>query len=162
SIYAMDAETQNAVDMAALAGASALTYGDSSAARQRASDFLAANCQSTTHSATTTVIDIGRWTEATKTFAINDPKPNAVRITATRHDAPLYFAAVFGASRYNMTRAATAIFNRPIPCSIWGLQGVSIGGGSVTNSYDSTAGAYSAGLATSEGNVCSCKNVSMN
>src|SRR5207244_41365 len=50
---------------------------------------------------------------------------------------------------------------KPIPCSVWGLQGVKLAGGMSVDSYDSTAGSYSAGSAGAEGNVCSCKNINM-
>src|SRR5262245_26580042 len=61
TIYSMDAETQNAADMAALAGVSALATGDQSAAVQRCNAFLDSNCLSTTRAANTATIELGRW-----------------------------------------------------------------------------------------------------
>src|SRR5262249_54274436 len=99
--------------------------------------------------------------ETLKTFTLNDPKPNAVRVTATRHDAPLFFAAVLGALHYDMTRTGIAMIGRPVPCSIWGLQGASFAGGANVDSYDSTVGPYNAAQPGTQANVCSCRNITL-
>src|SRR5262245_61242228 len=74
SMYAMDAETQDAADAAALAGVSALALGDVAAAQQRAADFLASNCLSTTGAPNTVSVTLGRWNTTTRAFTANDPK----------------------------------------------------------------------------------------
>src|SRR5262249_31361550 len=129
---------------------------------QRASDFLTSNFQSSTGAANTSTIQIGRWSESTKTFTVTATKPNAVRVTATRNDAPLFFAAIFGSSHYNLTRSAAAICIKPDSCSNWGLQRVTMAGGATTDSYDSSAGAYDSAFPGDDGNVCSCHNIGLN
>src|SRR5437899_1063628 len=96
AIHSMDAETQAAVDASALAGVSAFVTADADAAIQRAREYLAPNLAGRTGSANTSTIEVGRWNESNRTFAANAARPNAIRVTATRHDAPLFFAAVFG------------------------------------------------------------------
>src|SRR5205085_3466509 len=119
---------QAAADMAALAGVSALLNNDTAAAQSRASQYLDANCVTNTGSPTTSVIEIGKWDEAARAFTVTATKPNAVRVSATRHDAPLFFAAIFNVFHYDMTRSATAMVTRPSPCSVWGIQSANVGG----------------------------------
>src|SRR5207248_1740088 len=60
-----------------------------------------------------------------------------------------------------LTRSATAMVTRPFPCSVWGLQGAKIGGGSKSDSFDSSVASYNSALPGPDGNICSCKNITL-
>src|SRR5262249_8616049 len=72
-----------------------------------------------------------------------------------------YFAAIFGALRYNMTRTGIAMIDKQVPCSVWGLQGATFAGGANVDSYDSTVSPYNPATPGTDANVCSCRNVTL-
>ena len=159
---AVQSETQNAVDAAALAGAGVLGEdGEFAAVNQEVLNYLTQNYLTAAGSPNEEIVELGRWDKDTRTWTAWDPKPNAVRVFVVRNDVPLYFAAIFGMRSTNVSREAIAMVIPPAHCRIWGIEGVDISGDSGTDSYDSTQGAYNPSFPNDDGDVCSCRNMTL-
>ena len=79
---------------------------------------------------------------------------NAARVVAVRNNAPLFFAALWGATSTDVSRAAVAMI-KPSCGGIWGIDSVTVPGTVDIDSFDSTVETYSVGSATSNGDLCS-------
>lgn len=158
-ICALTAEMQNNADAGAMAGASALREGDYAGYHDRALQIIALNQQPQGYlSLDDQVVEVGTWDKALLTFTALDPanaaSANAVRVVGWRHDAPLFFAAIIGKTSTDVSRSAVALVT-PSCNGLWGLNQITIPGSVMIDSYDSTDGAYSAGTAQQNGDVCS-------
>ena len=115
-------------------------------------------------------IALGTWTAATKTFTVLSgaarANANAARVTClvntSRSNAlKLFFAPIFGVSSSNVSATSIASLTTLNCGPFVGLNFVNISGGSYTNSYNSGSGAYSAGSAGTQGDVCSNGTISL-
>ena len=105
----------------------------------------------------------GYWDRDTATF--NSPAPsgrsaNAVRVTLRRSQASgnplrLFFAPVVGNTSADATASAIAWYDRGVCGPFVGIESLTVGGGAVTNSFDSVKGPYNPGQARDRGSVCS-------
>lgn len=159
-------ETQNAADAAALAGVSALPERDIAVVEARVQEYLDKNLSGTSAASYSADVEIGEWDADARSFSVltsaDIRKADAVRVVVTQNESPFHFARLLGATSFNVSREAIAQLEPFSNCRLWGLEGAALKGGSITDSYDSTAGAYNAGSAGMEGNVCSCQNVDLN
>jgi len=151
--------TQHTADAGALAGATALWDELAFEYRDRALVIVAKNQHSRGyHSLEDQVIEVGRWNPTDQVFTpMGDDEAdqaNAVRVHASRHRVPLFFARLFGTYTVDVTRPAVAMVQ--FPCGgIWGLEEVTIPGSVTTDSYISSDGEYSEGSARDNGDLCS-------
>lgn len=158
-ICALTAEAQDNADAGCLAGASAIHEGDYSHYKDRALEMIGKNQQyQGFFSLKDQIVEVGRWDKATATFTVLDPsladKGNAVRVVAKRNNAQLFFASIIGHNSTDISREAIAKVS-PTCGGVWGLDEVFVPGNVLVDSYDSTEGAYSAGSANDNGDVCS-------
>lgn len=158
SVYVVRAQMQDIADAGALAGASALRDQDHDSLYSRADDVIARNKEAFGFSSLSRTIVVGRWDPTTLTFTPTSAEEiisaNAVRVQAVRPDSPLFFAGVMNKHYTSIDREAIAMV-RPSCAGLWGLDDVTVPGSVSIDSYDSTDGAYSAGSAEADGDVCS-------
>lgn len=151
--------TQHTADAGALAGATALQDYLAAEYYDRAIVVVAQNQHSRGfRSLEDQIIEVGRWNSLDQVFIpVGDDEAeeaNAVRVTASRHSVPLYFARVLGKHTVDITRPAVAAVQ--FPCGgIWGLEEVTIPGSVVTDSYISDDGEYTEATAGNNGDLCS-------
>ena len=104
-------QLQAAADSAAMAGASALGE-DFQAVYQLANQYASYH---TAGGETVTLaesdVEIGVWDSETRTFTPQDGTGNAVRITARRENASLFFARIFGIDTFSTQVQAVAMAN---------------------------------------------------
>jgi Flp pilus assembly protein TadG len=108
-------------------------------------------------------IAYGFWNRNTATFTSPPPfgrSPNAVRVTLCKSEATgnplhLFFARILGLPQTEVSASATAWSDHGICGPFVGIEWLDVGGGAVTDSYDSVEGAYNLDLAYSRGSVCS-------
>lgn len=158
-ICALTAEQQDNADAGCLAGAAAIHNGDYDSYEKWALEMIGKNQHyQGFFSIEDQIVEVGQWDRATATFTALDPtlarKANAIRVVAARNDAPLFFASIIGHNSTSVTREAIARVS-PTCGGIWGLDEVFVPGNVIVDSYDSTEGAYSAGSAYENGDVCS-------
>jgi Flp pilus assembly protein TadG len=103
-------DVQRATDSAAFAGAGALING-TTAAQTEALAYLASNkVGGSTLGASNAVIEFGNWSTTSRTFTVSANAPNAISVTATAADQPLFFGKVFGKSNFTMTGRSIATY----------------------------------------------------
>lgn len=94
-------EIQTATDAAALAGAGELVNG-TAAAEAAAMTFLAANkAGGQTLSATNASFQFGNWNNSTRVFTVSNETPNAIHLTTSLMQQPLFFGKVLGRNTFN-------------------------------------------------------------
>lgn len=163
-------QLQSAADAAALAAADSLSTS-TTAATTAAQTIAQANYVGRTHVSITTASDVefGDWDTTTSTFTVLTgsaaSSANAVRATcrvaSSRGNAlSLFFAPIYGKSTTDVSAQAIAKKGAS-NCGFIGLNSIDISGGSYTDSYSSSSGAYSTSTAGSKGNVCSNGNISL-
>lgn len=160
-ICALTAEQQNTADAGALAGASGLQDDDWVAAQRRALDVIARNqIPQGFLSLDDQIIEFGWWDSVRLTFHPLDDLDHAfaTRVRAARNNAPLFFAALMGKHSTDVSRQAVAVGSKPCG-GIWGLEGVTVPGHVMTDSYNSTEGAYDEPNAYSNGDICSGRQI---
>jgi Flp pilus assembly protein TadG len=164
-------ELQSAADAGAMAGAAVLSHGpcETEDAAQCASQAnRAAGRQVSVITAED--VQLGTWDKTTLTFTPlsgNDQSnANAVKVTCvvsnTRKNAlSFFFAPIFG--QYSAELRASAVATAAaFNCGPFiGLDGVTISGGSYTDSYNSDNGAYYRSSAGKNGHVCSNSKISL-
>ena len=166
------AQLQTAADAGALAGARGLTNCCASTALSEAERVAQLN--SVYGTAVTinpsTDISLGTWDDTTSTFTAlsqaQENNANAVQVTcrltaASGNGLSLYFARVLGVDTQDVVASAVAKSIHQQCGPFIGLNFVNISGGSYTNSYDSSSGAYDAQEAGAQGTVCSNGNISL-
>jgi Flp pilus assembly protein TadG len=103
-------EIQRATDSAAYAGAGALVNG-TAAATTAAQQYLTANKVAgsavNTNNAT---IEYGVWNPSTRTFTVTNTSPNAIRVTATTTNQPLFFGNAIGKSNFGVASSSIATY----------------------------------------------------
>jgi len=108
-------------------------------------------------------VEFGFWDRDTATFALPPPggrRVNAVRVTlrktkSTNNPVRLFFALVFGDISADVTASATAWYDRGVCGPFVGVEWLDVGGGAITDSYDSFEGPYQLAAARDRGSVCS-------
>lgn len=164
-VYVSRAEMQKAADASALAGASALLEGEY-AAIDRAIECVELNAVAraavTSDEADVTV---GNWEWGTHEFypaSWEDPvTPNAVRVVGSRLGMPLFFGPAVGESTTDVVRGATALVGSGKCAGVWGLEDINVHGNVYTDSYNSTEGMYGEGEIYPNGDLCSCKDLTL-
>ncbi len=164
-MYTMCADMQNAVDSAALAGASGLPQGENTAkqrAIQYASQFKVGGDPVVLGNEDVT---IGNWEWESKTFTplvLPDPSgisPNAVRAVGSQENVPLFLASLIGRRNTDIIRGGTALADAGRCKGIWGLEGVTGHGDIDTDSYNSDLGIYGPGNINQNGDLCSNQDI---
>jgi Flp pilus assembly protein TadG len=106
-------------------------------------------------------VELGTWDAATKTFVVGATPSNAVRVTAARTSAggnalPMLFLQLLGSSSADISAAAVAVGVSTTPAyGAFGSNNIRMRGSSMIDSYDSSAGAYSASWTPDRGNIAS-------
>ena len=156
---------QSAVDSSALAGASALEVVPV-AARQRAEEYAAMNAvggSGLRHNELT--LTIGHWYGLRNSFVPDDgtipSTPNAIRVSARRPGIPLFFANIVGISSTTVSRGAAAMQGAGRCLGVWGIEGIVGSGDVITDSYIQPDGAYGGINVRSNGDICSCRNITI-
>ncbi len=109
-IASTQVELKRAVDAGALAGAGALVEGGSTAEAQ-AYDFVSRNLVASEAVPESDVqIYLGEWDVDTRTFRETYYQPSAIRVVATRREAPFFFAKVLGEDNFDVTEEAIATY----------------------------------------------------
>lgn len=163
-ICALTTEQQNNADAGALAGAVALQEGDSISVIDRVREIIARNQQPQGYlSLDDQIIEIGWWHPVDQTFAVLDvvdweARAYAVRVRAFRNNAPLFFAALMGKTSTDVSREAVTLGSGQCR-GIWGVEGVTIPGNVLVDSYNSTGGLFDPVSAGDEGDVCSGRGI---
>ncbi len=152
--YTAKGALQNAIDSAALAGASGLGEGTSTA-RGRAIQYAQAN-QVAQQAVVLESDDIefGTYDSQTGVFEAGSTGINALRV---KGDAvvPLYFASIFGFEKVTISAQAIAGLRSGGCGPIFGDEKVVVSGSSITDSYDSNSGVYVSSAAGDKGSICS-------
>lgn len=103
-------ELKRAVDAGALAGAGALVEGKSKAKAQ-AYDFVSRNLVAAAAVKKSNVdVYLGEWDADTRTFRQTNSVPSAIRVVATRKDAPYFFGKVLGHDKFDITEESIATY----------------------------------------------------
>jgi Flp pilus assembly protein TadG len=103
-------ELQSAVDSAAYAGAGALISGTNAATAAAQSFYTQNKAGGGSLAAATLGLEFGNWSTTSRTFTATSSQPNAIRASANITDKPLFFANVFGKSKFNMSAKAVATY----------------------------------------------------
>ena len=162
-VYDLRGSMQSAVDASALAGASALqiAYGPP---KLRAIEYASKNyLDQSKIEASELDITIGNWDGLNETFVPASESdgftPNAIRVGGRRPEIPLFFAGILGEKSTTVNRSATAVQGGGNCLGIWGLDDVTGTGGLFTDSYDERQGAYGGANIRSNGDICSCRDM---
>ena len=164
-LYNSTLQMQNAVDSAALAGASGLDT-DAATAQTRALNYGGQNVIGVTalQSGETTV-EVGSWEATSRAFTAvvggEVISPNAVRVEGDRHGVALYFANIMGISTADVTKDAVALLQSGVCMGVWALEGIAAAGDIYTDSFDARDGAYGPGNINANGDLCSNQNVDL-
>ncbi|MFI5380621.1 MAG: pilus assembly protein TadG-related protein [Tepidisphaerales bacterium] len=163
-------ELQTAADAAVRAAANALS-GGVSAAQQAAQGAAGENtCDGVAVSLTpATDLAFGSWNTSTRTFTQaasgQEASATALKVSLRRSSTngiPLLFGAVLGKSTCNISATAIAtVTSSGVASGLVGLTSVSLSGNAQTDSYNASAGPYSAGAAHSGGTVASNGGISL-
>ena len=108
-------------------------------------------------------VETGFWHRDTATFTSPPPSgrpANSVRVTlrrteATRNPLHLFFARVLGDALADVTASATAWSDHGVCGPFVGIEWLDVGGGAITDSYDSFEGPYNPATARDRGSICS-------
>ena len=107
----VEAELQTAVDAAALAAADEMGELQPQVAKV-AKDIAAENMgEDSNLNNGMTSVEEGRFDFDSKTFKAGGRYPNAVRVSASVQDHPLFFAPLIGTDEFSMTKSAIAMLN---------------------------------------------------
>ncbi len=94
-------ELQTSTDAAALAGAGELVNG-TAAAQAAAMTYLAANkAGGHTLNETNAAFEFGNWNSSTRVFTVTNETPNAIHLTTSIMQQPLFFGRVLGRNTFN-------------------------------------------------------------
>jgi Flp pilus assembly protein TadG len=163
-------QLQAAADGAALAGADALS-SDPTTAITAAQSIAQANYAGgrKVSVVVSSDIELGTWDTKTATFTVLSgsarSSANAVRVTcvlsrARGNGLALFFAPIYGQSTTSVQAQAVARKGSS-SCGFIGLNSVTMSGGSYTDSYDTSSGAYFRSSAGQQGNVCSNGDITL-
>jgi len=110
--FMMTARTdlQRATDSAALAGAGQLVYG-SEFVDPAVIEVIQQNPVGGREvPASGLEIEVGHWDDETRSFSVSDENPSAVRVLSRDEDQPLFFARLWGATNFDVSSEAIAVF----------------------------------------------------
>lgn len=164
-LCAARSQIQRTADASALAGASGLLQQQTV---ERAEQFAYYN--EVAHQALLSsdlVITTGNWDGVDRSFTptpeegVGGVLPNAVHVVGTRSNLGLFFARALGLDTTVVRRPATALVGSGRCAGIWGLEGVTTNGGIITDSYDPAVGPYGPGNIRPNGDICSCKDITV-
>ena len=103
-------ELQTSTDSAALAAAGELVNG-TDAAQQAALTYLSSNkVGGRTMSSSNATFEFGSWNNTTQVFTVSNNMPNAVRLTTTNNQQPLFFGRVLGRNTFNAGAQSIATY----------------------------------------------------
>jgi Flp pilus assembly protein TadG len=103
-------EIQRATDAAAYAGAGDLVYG-TAAAGASADQFLLLNKVAGQQlKSANAVYEFGNWNASTRAFTVTNTTPNAIRVTASANQQPLFFGNAIGKSSFSVTGKSVATY----------------------------------------------------
>lgn len=164
-IYVSRAQMQRAADASALAGASALLQGDD-AATGRAIECAGLNAVASSPVIPQEVaVTIGNWEWYARQFypttGEETVSPNAVHVNGTRTGMRLFFAPVMGIDTTDVIKSATALVGSGKCAGVWGLEGITVRGDVITDSYHSDEGGYGDGEIYANGDLCSCRDLDL-
>jgi Flp pilus assembly protein TadG len=109
-MYSVKTELQRAADAAALAGANGLVQGTAEA-EDAARDIVDLNkVGAHTLSDSDVGVEVGVWNKNTLTFTAGGESPNAVRVTLTNNDQPLFFGKVLNKHDFDLQTSAVATY----------------------------------------------------
>lgn len=109
-MYNVQTELDRAVDAGALAGASALPNGVADC-EMAARTIVAMNqVGKSSLSGDNVTVTPGHWNADSRVFTPDSSAPSAVKVTAQRDDAPLFFAPIWGADDFGVDASAIALF----------------------------------------------------
>ncbi|NQT16869.1 MAG: hypothetical protein HQ582_29195 [Planctomycetes bacterium] len=108
-------------------------------------------------------VEYGFWHRSTATFSSPAPsnrRTNAVRVTlrrteATQNPLRLFFAPVLGRNVADVNVSATAWSDHGVCGPFIGIEWLDVGGGAITDSFDSDESSYNPATARDLGSVCS-------
>jgi hypothetical protein len=166
-IYSARGEMQRSVDASALAGASGLGHHDQDHVVRQRSIAVAGQNPVAGAAVTQGELDmvIGNWRRIGGSFSFTPldgnetHTPNALHVTGTRTDMPLYFARALGVDTTTVIKEAVAMFGAGRCAGIWGLDEVTCEGDVYVDSYDTDAGPYGPSNRRSNGDLCSCGDI---
>lgn len=166
-ICALTAEAQNTADSGALAGATLLQQKNSEELVERVRELIGTNQKRQGFlSLDDQIIEVGKWdSRYQKFYALPEDEWEtdafAVKVRAVRNNAKLFFAAIAGHTKTDVWREAIAVGTRPCR-GIWGLEGITISGNALTDSYNSQDGIYNPATAGDDGDLCSGRAITVN
>jgi Flp pilus assembly protein TadG len=103
-------EIQTSTDAAALAGAGELVNG-TAAAQQAALTYLAANkAGGRTLSSSNANFEFGSWNNSSHVFTVTNNSPNALRLTTSLTQQPLFFGRVLGRNTFDTGAVSVATY----------------------------------------------------
>jgi len=153
-------ELQRTADACALGAASKLP--DENAAIAYAQQIAQNNYGTVGPDLDSADVEFGYWDRDTATFSSppGGRRTNAIRVTLRRTQAGgnplrLFFAPVVGSALADVTASATAWYDRGLCGPFVGIESLDVGGGAVTDSYDSAEGSYGPNTAGDRGSICS-------
>ncbi len=103
-------ELKRAVDAGALAGAGALVEGKSKAKAQAYSYVSRNSVAAEALELEDVEVYLGEWDADTRTFRQTSSQPSAIRVVATRKEAPFFFAKVLGHDNFDITEESIATY----------------------------------------------------
>lgn len=165
-VYVARTEMQDAVDAAALAGASGVLEGEAEVLARVLEYAAYHKVAGDTVNSSEVTTTIGTWEGGRQTFTPADGSepvtPNAVRVVGRKTNMGLFFANLFGISSIDIPQDGIAISSSGECAGIWGIDGITGSGNITTDSYDSTDGAYGVGNRNANGDICSCRDLAIN
>lgn len=108
-------------------------------------------------------VEFGRWDRDSATFTTPAPSgrsTNAVRVILRRTEGSknplgLFFARILGVGESDVSASATAWYDRGVCGPFVGVEWLDVGGGAITDSFDSFEGPYDPASANDRGSICS-------
>lgn len=165
-LYTLHGDMQRCVDASALAGAGGLrqSHGNALADAQQYAKLNPVNKEGV--SPDELEVTIGNWEQLSQSFGpfVSGQafKANAVRVVGHRANVAYFFAQAIGFKKTSVQKNAVAVLASS-PCSgIWGLEGITVDGEVVTDSYNSQEGPYGSRPLGRNGDLCSCQDVALN
>lgn len=103
-------EIQRATDAAAYAGAGDLVYGTAAAGASADSYLLMNKVAGQTLKSSGATYEFGNWDATNRAFTVTNTTPNAIRVTATANQQPLFFGNAIGNSQFSVTGKSVATY----------------------------------------------------
>jgi hypothetical protein len=157
-VMLVSTELQRTADAAAMAAVVELP--DAAAVEAAVAAYVGLNPSG--YGGTSHELEYGIWDAQTASFSISAvEEANAVRVRTRKRSADknavrLLFAQLLGRGQIDLVKMAIATVENSGLCGgVIGIESLEMNGLTLTDSYNSSAGAYSAGTAGDQGHVCS-------